>query len=234
MQEVTLSAWTKQREPGLMPDGYPGRLQGTRLGQLFTADWKMRLLLAGCCYNVTVGDAANAGDAPAGIANTTLDSDQPEFAMGIPAGYYLIPIRFMCGVKCDQDADAETTEIVFYADTTQSIPAPVIATSTLETPTPLFNVANAKPSVAYAQSAVTADITDPVGSMLLVCEISRLAATTAANVSVASNKALYQPKLPPILKGPCSLIASFGGTGISAGTGFISVDWAEIPAAWVE
>lgn len=229
-----IRALFKQREPAHRSEGEEKELQGSRLGQLFTAGWKERLLLAGCCYNVTVGDAANGGGAPAGIVGggngTTIDSDQPELAVGVPTGYYLIPLRFQGSAKVDLDADGEIGEAAFFADTVKNIPLPVIASSTLETPTPMLGGGRA--SIAYAQSAVTTDIVDPVASVLLAYEAIQEAEVTAAGVLVAKLSIHYEPDVPPIFKGPCSLIGVFGGT--AAVTGLLTLDYAEIPASWVE
>ena len=57
---------------------------------------------------------------------TVIDSNQPELAVGTPAGYYHIPLGFTAACKVDLDADAEEGSIILFGDTTQQIPLPAI------------------------------------------------------------------------------------------------------------
>lgn len=235
MSDTTqLEALVKQREPAHQSEGSLGKLQATKLGQLFTADWKYRLLQAGCCYDVTVGNLANAGGAPALITGgggvTTIDSDRPELIVGVTTGWYMIPL--VCDVTCsvDLDADAEIAEIIFFADTTQVVDATGI-TGTAETPSPLLG--GGKASVARAWSAVTADLTDPVSSISLAHRrIRAMDAGTVASQQVADLFLHWEDSLPPVLKGPAQCVVCWGGTAAVPGTA--TLKWAEIPASWVE
>lgn len=228
-----LQLLTKQREPQHAAEGQPGRLQVSRLGQLFTSDWRERLRLAGRCFNITIGDPANSGGAPSlvqgGGAGTTIDSDQPEMIVGVRAGYYMIPLRFQASIQVDLDADAEIGDIVLFADTTQA--PPVTATATAEVPISLLGTGLVT-SIAEAWSAVTADITDPVASILLAYETVREAEISAVAHATVKLSLLYEPLSPPLLKGPCSVVACWGGT--AAVNGLATFDWAEIPASWIE
>lgn len=203
----------------------------TRAKQLFVADWKTELILAGYGYGISIGDLANGGADVAlitgGGAGTVIDSDQPEMAVGVPSGYFLIPLFFQLSAKVDIDADAEIGNIALFADTTQNIPVPIAASSTVKTPVPLLGGGAA--SAAFAQTTVSADITDPVCSMALGYWTTRGSEVTAAGESMVTLNALYNPDFPQIFKGPCSIISCFGGTAaVTAGGCFM---WAEVPAA---
>jgi len=88
-------------------------------------------------------------------------------------------------------------------------------------------------SVARAFSAVTADITDPVASMQLDHVVVRASdAGTAASAYGTQLRLHYDPSLPKILAGPCSVVLCWGGT--AAVTGIATLTWAEVPAAWFE
>lgn len=223
----------KQQGKGTDTDGTRGSLFRTRVGQLFTADWKTELVLGGCCFNVTVGDAANAGGDIAlitgGGAGTVIDSDQPELIVGVGAGYYMVPLFFQGSFLVDIDADAEVGNVVLFADTTQN--APASATATAETPISILG-SGLVSSIARAYSAVTADITDPVASILLAYNSVRGAEVTAAGESIVKLDCVYDPSFPVILKGPCSVVACWGGT--AAVTGLATFIWAEVPKARFE
>lgn len=230
---------TGQKTPRLRSEGQRDELQGTRLGQLFTAGWKERLLLAGVCYSVTVGDGANGGGAPAGITGggngTTIDSDQPELAVGCKEGYFHIPLRCRFGGKVDLDADAEIGEWSLFADLTRTVTTTDIAQGTAKTPTNMLG--GGPDATGLVVSAVTGDITDPVCSMQLDYKVIRAAefvcngsATNLTNGIVTKMEADFQPIAPQLLKGPCMVVACFGGT--AAVTGLIIYEYAEVPADW--
>ncbi len=226
-------AMVNQKSPAVSADGVSTGFRATRIGQLLTADWKTELVLSGSAFNVTVG-AVTGGAAEALITGggdgTTIDSDQPELAIGTPSGYYHIPLGFTGAGRVDFDADAETAEMILFADTTQSIPQPLSASSTIEVPTCLVD--GLKSSVSYAQSAVTTDITDPICSLLLGLSLWRASEITAAGAHDMGMRLDFDPSFPTILKGPCSVVACWGGTAAVAAA--CSYSWAEVPIARFE
>ena len=228
-----LLALVSQRNPQVHSEGAEGAARLSRLGQLFTVNWKQNLLLAGRCFGVHSGTLSAGADVAlitGGGAGTVIDSDQPELAVGIPAGYYMIPLEFHASLQVDVDLDAEVANVLLFADRTAQIPAPVIASSVLFTP---YNLLDGGPeSIARAQGTVSTDITDPVMDELLMFETLREADVTAAGSVIAKLSAHYEPQIPSILKGPCSVIGCWGGTAAAAAMArFV---WAEIPANWVE
>jgi len=224
---------TANHTPSIVGKGVVQSIRATRVGQLFTADWKTELILAGYGYNVTVG-TLTAGAAYAGITggggSTTVDSDQPEMAIGTPDGYYHVPLAYTFTSSPDLDADAEFAEAVLFVDTAKIIPAPIAASSTVETPEPLLGGAGV--SVSRAQSAVTTDIADPVASVVLAYSRIAQAQVTAASVANAGLDINWVAAFPQFFKGPCSVISCWGGT--AAVVGACSYWWAEIPAARFE
>ena len=227
-----LQALTRHKNVGVSSDGQVGDLRMSRLGQLFTADWKTSLVLGGYAFNVTVGDLANAGGDVAlvtgGGNGTVVDSDQPELIVGVTAGYVMIPLFFQCALSADLDADAEVANIALFADTTQAPPTSV--TGVTETPISLVGT-GVHTSVARAYSAVTADITDPVCSIMLGFKNIRAAdAGSAASEQVYGIDYTYDPSVPVILRGPCSVVACVGGT--AAVTTAMTFHWAELPEGY--
>jgi hypothetical protein len=227
MQDALVKGYAAQASAVIAADGTYTAIRSTRAGQLFTADWKNELILAGLGFGVTIGGLA-AGDAEAlitgGGAGTVIDSDQPEMQIGTPTGHYHIPLGFMFSGRCDLDADLETAEVLLFADTTQQGARPIAASSTVKTPMNLLG--GGESSVSYATSAVTADITNPVCSHILAFRTLLLGAVAAGSVA-ADLSVTWEPSFPIILKGPCAVYACWGGTAALAGA--CAYYWAEVP-----
>lgn len=232
--DAKLQAISQQLGGGVVVDGTKRNLRATRAGELFTVGWKNSLVQAGFAYRVTVGGIAAGGAeslVTGGGAGTVIDTNQPELAIGVAAGVFIIPLGFRCSARIKMEDTAETGEILLFADTTQNIPAPVIASSVLEVPANLLGGGPA--SVARAQSAVTTDITNPVASQFLVWKtLLNTDNGTAANAVTADLSVDWQPPYPTLLKGPCSVIGCWGGS--NAAPGSCTFDWAEVPIVYFE
>lgn len=228
-----LRATVNQSNPSLTADGVDVGIRATRIGQMMTVDWKTNLVLAGRAFNVTVG-GITTGAAELGIVGggngTVVDTDQPELAIGTPEGYYHIPLMCRSAVLVDCDADAEAGSIILFADTAKAIPKPLAASSTVETAICLVD--GLAGSVSDIQSAVTTDITDPACSMILDIALMRTSEITAAGAHDIELKMDYDPSVPTLLKGPCSVVGCWGGT--AGVTGFMTYNWAEVPVSWFE
>ncbi len=233
--DATTQAVAQQQDAALSQDGLRRALRSTRAGQLYTADWKTELVQAGYAFNVTVGGVsagANVLLITGGGNGTTINSDVPEMAIGTPAGYFHVPLGFTCSIQQDfGNADADEANIILFADLEKRIPAPVIASSTLETP---LNLLDGGPdSVSRAMSAChTADIADPVCTVLLAYSTIQAAQVGADSTVVGKLKCNFDPSFPSLFKGPCSVVACWGGT--TAATGLASYTWAEVPVARFE
>jgi len=231
-----IKAQIEQVTPTIGTEGNMAYPQQSKIGQLFTASWKQRLLLAGKLWKVSVGTVAAGGDVTAivgGGNGTTVDQDQPEVIIGVPSGYFLIPVEINVAARIDADADGEMGYIIAYADRTL---APVEdGTVTVETPLNLLDGAGAFPG--YAASAATADITDPTVSELLdivtVQASDFIPAATAAAGAAALTvglKMAYHPEVPSLLAGPCGIYVHWGGTGAANGLATIIVGC--VPSSW--
>jgi len=223
-----LSAVAQQQGANIQGDGILRSLRGTRAGQLFVADWKTELVLAGAAFGVTAG-GISAGADIAGItgggAGTTIDTDQPELAVGTPTGFYHIPLGFFFGGQGDLDADASEANVILFADTAKAIPLPIEASSDVVTPVNLLGGGPAAASVA--QKAVTTDIEDPACSQLLAFKTIQASEVTAAGEVPVELNLDWQPSFPMLFKGPCSVVACWGGT--KAVVGMASYFFAEVP-----
>src|SRR3990167_5165491 len=154
-------------------------LRMTRSGQLFVADWRQNLLLAGYCYTFDVGTMAAGGNITmitGGGAGTTIDQDRPEFGFGVAAGTTLIPLRIQVACQVDLDADVEEGNIILTADLACGLATD--GTRTAETPVNLLHGATDFGGTAF--SACTADLTDPTVSLVLAFETFQNSEVTGA------------------------------------------------------
>ena len=225
---LNLKANVEQLSPSVRAEG-AADLAISQIGQLFTADWKYRLVAAGYVYSAHIGTlttGADVGLITGGGAGTTLDSDQPEMIFGVDSGYVLIPISIRVACNVDMDADGEYGEIVAFADRTQAPPTTASATPGVVTPNNLLDGGAAFTGRCFG--GVTTDITDPLMSELL--DFVYLVGSdngTAGNAVANALRMQYEPTLPHALRGPCSVVVAFGGT--AAVTGMISAVFAAVP-----
>lgn len=194
------------------------------------------LVKKGYGRSVTVG-AFSTGIVGGG-AGTILDLDQPEFTIGVPAGYALIPLYVEIVVKGGvSTADGDETEALLAADSLGLWTGD--GTFTSENPSNLRTDLD-KGAACRVGSAFTADMTTTPGNggaaadPVLDMELARVVESadqggTAANVAYRIIRLLYQPNYPPILVGPSSLLGYWGGT-IATVDGFAIVHWVEGPA----
>ena len=192
------------------------------------------MILKGMGRSVTVG-AFSTGIVGGG-AGTVLDIDQPEFVIGVPAGYFIRPIFVNMSVQPGiETADSDEADLLLAVDSLGLWSGD--GTSTAENPSNLRTDLD-KGSACRVGSAFTADMTttpgnggsaaDPVLDMELmrVSQISNFG--DATGISHRSLELLFQPNYPPILVGPCSLIGYWGGTIATVG-GFAVIQWVEGP-----
>lgn len=225
-----LRYFAQMASPTVVADGGTGTVaRGTRTGELYTVTWKQALLFEGRCFQMTVGSLTGGADIAmitGGGAGTTIDQDQPEFGVSVPAGTTLIPLEIHISCQVDMDADGEEGNIVVAYDTAAAV---VGGTSTPETPVNLLT-GTGQASVATAFSATTADITDPTVSGILAFKtIQGSDNGVAANAVMTALTLDYEPETPIFLTGPAAFYGYWGGT--AAVPGMASVIWAEVPSA---
>lgn len=172
-----------------------------------------------------------------GGAGTILDQNQPEFAIGVPAGFCIRPIRVGIQVQTGLLAtDSDETESLLAVDSLGLWTGD--GTLTQENPSNMRSDLD-KGSACKCGSAFTGDMTTTPGNgqaaaaPVLDMELSRYVQQgdvqgTAANAAWNYHNHLYEPKYAPYLVGPCTLIGYWGGTVATVG-GFAQVAWVEGP-----
>jgi len=224
LQEI--KAKVEQVTPSVLEAGMENPRM-TNLGQLFTADWRQRLLLAGKLWRLTVGTFgadAEPTQIVGGGAGTTLELEMPEMLIGVDAGYSLMMVSLQVSLQSLADAASDDIQLLAIGDRSQ---APVTTgTLTVETPDNLLDGGGAFPGRAF--SAVTADITDPVMSDILYFQQEMAAGVAVDHVRF---NAVYEPAVPSILAGPCQIAVYWGGTIAVSGMGSLVVGC--VPSSWM-
>ena len=227
-----IKAKAVQVTPVVTGEGDMDNPKMTKLGALFTADWRQQLILAGLAWSAKVGGITASADilpVVGGGNGTVIDTGQPEFIIGVPAGYYLIVMEASCAVY-NIPASAGITNIVLFADRTMS-PVEASVSATLQTPVNLLDGAATFPGTCY--SAYTTDITAPICSELLDYVCAQAGGASSAASGGLTSQALkmdYKPLAPSILAGPCQVELAFGGTVATSGMGIVKV--AVVPVSY--
>lgn len=225
----------QQASKYIIPDGSANKLYASRRGELFTQDWIQAAILEGRGFIANVG--ALSTPVVGGGAGTIVDLDQPEFGMIIPDGTTIIPIRLAIQLTTPLLAtDADEVEALAFVDTTAATVAAALDGTWANTITPKnmrIALTNRNSSLCTVKSVCSADTTDPTESIDL-CHIQLTGDVqgTPATALFTRNELLYEPKNPPMIVGPASLFAYWGGT--VATSAFMQFFWIEIPSIQVQ
>ncbi len=199
------------------------------MSEILTIEEAIRL---GMGRAVTVG-ALSTGVVGGG-AGTVLDIDQPELAIGVPAGIVIRPIFIGAQVQVGAaTTDADESEILAAVDSLGLWTGD--GTVTDENPSNMRTDLD-KGSACRVGSAFTADMTttpgngqvaaDPVLDMELDRAVVQLELATAAAQNYINLALRYEPRYPPFIVGPATVLVYFGGTVATVG-GFIQAQWVE-------
>ena len=212
-----------QVTPIVTGEGDQDYIKMTKLGAMFTADWRQQLTLAGLVWSASVGGVTASADllpVVGGGNGTVIDAAQPELVIGVDAGYFLIPVEAHASAYNDPNTDNAITNILLYADRTQSPDAAVVS-GTTTTPVNLLDGGAAFPGRCF--TATSGDMTkSPICSEILDYESATVGAATGGAVA-HSLKLDYRPEAPSIIAGPCMVALVWGGTVASSGAGVVKV-----------
>lgn len=197
------------------------------------------------------GRSMTVGDFSTGIVGggngTVIDLDQPEFAIGVPNGYFCMPIRVEINAQPGvTTADNDEAEILLVVDSrsawvTDPTPTGAAVTHTPEQPvnmrTDLGRGSGLNCGSAFVVDMVTMNPVgteaDPVTDMELGRAVQTANFGDATGISEPQLHLLYEPARPPILVGTATLLGYWGGTIATVG-GFASIQWIEGPVSMLE
>ncbi len=217
-----------QFDPTILKEGKMGNVAMSTLGQLFTADWVTRLVLAGRVFSMPLGSASGALGVLTGTA--TVDNDLPSLSISCDTGW-LIPIEIDVTVHVDDiDAYDDVVDMLFFADRSQAVPAGEVGN--IITAINLLEGATAFGGRCY-DTHNTTPITNPVCSDILgykYWELTQLAAEIGGDASFTK---VYNKKfdVPHFLAGACSILGYV--TGTNTPTYFGRVVFAHLPTSWI-
>lgn len=220
---ANIKAKANQVAPNVTGEGDLDYLKMTKLGQLFTANWQTRLVLAGRVFSLDLGAVETylAG-------NHDVDQDQPEFIVAVDSGW-LIPISLNLAVSSDCDADADSTEVLVIADRTQAATAAQLGT--VEVPNNLLDGGDAFGGRASSVSTGTCGTVTEAD--ILYAKVNYTVLTTEGHIDTAVN-INHEWTVPRFLKGPCQILGYCVGVGDAQTTLFIgSFVFAHLPASWI-
>lgn len=211
-----------RRNPSMAGVGGVTSIWANRAGSAVLVPEVQALIAAGYGFTVSVGAATTP--IQGGGAGTIFDQDQSELLVSVPSGAAIVP--YSCRVECElpvANADGDVQEILIAVDRTAAMVT--FAGGTAEVPVNLRTDAP-RASVTSVQSANTGNHTNPT----LGIELARKQEVTnllTAGITQGKFELIYEPKVPPILVGPCQFIVYWGGT--QAMSGFAQFSWVEMP-----
>lgn len=228
LQEVKMNV--NQIPIDLLTEGDKDHPAISKWGQLFTADWVTRLVMAGLVYRMSTSPATGGADITALGTGTTTDLDIMEGLVTIDSGF-LIPIEIDYGFESDLDADADEIDFLMTADRDKAVTAAecVTGAGTVEAPSNLLDGAGEFGGRAY--TLVTVNVIDPAHTEVLLYQTwSHAHLGTAGSAETNCLRAHKLFTYPDFIAGPCSIQYYYGGTELVLGLG--SFVFAHIPAAF--
>jgi len=236
---ANLKAKASQVTPATTAEGEQGYTTMSKLGALWTADWKLQLIAAGLAWGVHVGSlTASAAEIPVvgGGAGTVIDSAQPELIIGVDAGYTLIPMEAHVSIYAHPVDDKGINSILLFADRTSAPQVAPSASSTAATPYNLLDGSTSFPG--RARQAISGDLTvAPIMDELLdyVAVQSAYTLVAASGGSAAATlgvKMDYMPQAPSLVRGPCQVVLCYGATNASGASGMGVIKVAVVPNSY--
>jgi hypothetical protein len=232
LEDYYMEGLVQQADKYIIPDGQSKQPYMSRRGELFVQDWIQSAILEG------KGFIANAGAFSTPIGEgTILDLDKPQFGMIIPDGRTIVPIRFAVQLTTPLlETDEDEAEALLFVDTTAATVTAALDGTWTTTVTPKnmrIALTNRNTSVCTVKVDCTAATTDPTESIdlmhtIIVGDMNG----SPANALWTKNEMLYEPKNPPLIVGPASLFAYWGGT--VAVEGFMQFFWLEFPSTQLQ
>ena len=207
-------------------DGANLRVQGTRDGAIFTADWFLARALEGRMFGANAG----TGTTPVTFAGA-YDADGMDFHLHVPQGTTVIPVSITA--VYDAVGTESTMEIIGLASNTGD-------GSVTGTASTIYNMRMDAPysSLCTATGAVdAAGATDPnAGNFIEFWRRQRPLTDTVA--SGENDRHELRFNYSAATEGPPPVIVGSGDSGsclavyctAQAGTGFLTVVWVEVPS----
>lgn len=213
-----LQVLAQQQNVGRVVDGRWTPARATRDGAAMTADWFMALALEGRCF------VANGGTDTSPITFAgAYDADAGDLCIDVPDGTAILPITVEAVI---QTSGASLFEVIALASRT--LVAATAGQFTAVTPSPLRTDAPIATGTTVVAAVAAGQMTDPntSGSYEFFRSGYPTDPDVAGNPNPRYSFSALQDGIAPIIVGAGSLTVYVAGT---AGTGFITTIWAELP-----
>ncbi len=202
-------------------------LRANRSGVVVIEDEIDALIKEGRGFQTIVGSFSTP--ATGGGVGNILDQDQPDLVVTIPSGTSIRPFRI--DIVFEQPvgaADDNVVEALISVDQDTAIPA----TSGTSTTGTIYNLNTlyARASACRATNQYSVNMTNPTLDLELAHWTSIFESFSAVNVWEHQRHLLYEPKTPPIIRGPARLIVYWGGTVETHA--FCTAQWVEFPSTF--
>lgn len=221
---MDIKAKVDELAPDVLSEGDMDYPRMTNIGQLFTAGWQERLILAGKVHKVIVG-TLTTGTAPSLVGTgTVVDLEMPHICVAADSGI-LIPMSIMWSGIADSDAENDQVDVFLTSDRATAVLGG--ANRTNEIP---INVLDGGPTFnGRCFSVTTGAVADPVHSDLFYYRVWEALGADGKDWMNYHVEKTFQ--YPTFVRGPCSLLLYTGGT--QALTQMGAFTFAHIPASWV-
>ncbi len=220
-----------QIPPDVLTEGIKDLPAMSKIGQLFTADWHTRVIMAGLAYRVNLGTITADADITMVGQGTVIDLELPNVIVVADSGF-LVPMSLNLGINCNLDTGAQVLNVLVTADRATGVSAAQLAAATgaAETPVNLLDGAAAFGGRCISVATVNTGITDPVHSdYLYFNEWNNPSGNDTLGPTNFNLDHVWDD--PTFLAGPCSLLGYWGGSAAVTVVG--SLVFAYIPASWL-
>ncbi len=200
----------------------------SKTGQIFTADWRMRMILAGKAHRISFGTVTGAADITLVGNGDAIELERPEGAIAIDSGF-LIPMSINLAVLSDCDLENDEIDILLTCDRATGLSPAQVATCA-GTAKAIDNLLDGADLFAGRYVNIgTADIVDPVHSDVLFYKHWEALGTDPLGPNNLACDHTFP--FPNFLAGPCTIYLYVGGTATPTFAG--SIVFAHIPSSWV-
>lgn len=206
---TTIQANVNQIPVDVLTEGEEAYPAISLLGQLFTADWHIRAILAGWAYRISFGTISGAADITMVGDGTAIELERPEMIIAVDTGF-LVPMSLNLGVNSDTDAENDEVDILLTSDRATAVSAAELGAATATAGGPVNMLDGAPAFSGRSVKVCTADITDPVHSDVLY--YNHWECLGADPLVLTDFNCDHTFRFPTFVAAPCSLILYVGGT----------------------
>ena len=214
---------------GRVSEGANVYSRSTRDGALFVADWKQALVLEGRGFMINVGSFSTPKTG-GGVGGTVIESTGPDFAISVPKGTSIMPLRIEISMANPVGAtNDDEVDILISVDQDYMPPLGVGGGTAPSATIYNMNTLHSRSSNCIAKSGFTTTMTAPTNDLELAHMTKIFESLSGIGGGWQSLRLLYEPDVPPIINGPATLLGWWGAN--TTNSGFANVQWLELDSS---